>query len=200
MQLPATRFSRLVDPWLERIGQWASWLWMLLLAVIVVNVVLRYVFGEGRIEFEEVQWHLYATGFLLGLGYALKADAHIRVDVLHERFPPTLAAWVELYGILLLLLPFIVVVLVFSVPFVRASFAFGEVSSSPGGLPYRWAIKAMLPLGFLLLLLAALSRLSRVWAWLFLGAVSAAEQGAAEEATAEEGVAERESGAGRVTQ
>ena len=102
MQLPATRFSRLVDPWLERIGQWASWLWMLLLAVIVVNVVLRYVFGEGRIEFEEVQWHLYATGFLLGLGYALKADAHIRVDVLHERFPPTLAAWVELYGILLL--------------------------------------------------------------------------------------------------
>ena len=86
MEFPATRFSRAVDPWLERIGQWASWLWVALLAVIVTNVVLRYVFGEGRIEFEEVQWHLYATGFLLGLGYALKADAHIRVDVLHERF------------------------------------------------------------------------------------------------------------------
>lgn len=180
MELPATRFSRLVDPWLERIGQWTSWLWVLLLAVIVANVVLRYVFGEGRIEFEEVQWHVYATGFLLGLGYALKADAHIRVDVLHERFSPTLAAWVELYGILLLLLPFIAVVLIFSVPFVRTSFAFGEISSSPGGLPYRWAIKAMLPLGFLLLLVAALSRLSRVWAWLFLGADAAPDEGSAE--------------------
>ena len=58
--------------------------------------------------------------------------------------------------------------LVYSAPFVRASFELGEVSVSPGGLPYRWAIKAMLPLGFALLLLAALSRLSRVWTFLFL--------------------------------
>ena len=177
MELPGTRFSRAVDPWLERIGRCASWLWMALLVVIVANVVLRYAFGEGRIEFEEVQWHLYATGFLLGLGYALQADAHIRVDVLHERFLPRLAAWVELYGIILLLLPFIAVVLIFSVPFVRTSFAFGEISSSPGGLPYRWAIKAMLPLGFALLLVAALSRLSRVWTWLFLSGSEAEGEG-----------------------
>ncbi len=170
LKLPQTRLSRVVDPWLDRIGHWSSWLWLLLVAVIVVNVILRYVFGEGRIEFEEIQWHLYATGFLLGLGYALRADAHIRVDVLHERFSPTLKAWIELYGLLLLLLPFIAVVLVFSVPFVRASFEFGEVSVSPGGLPYRWAMKAVLPLGFLLLLLAAASRLSRVWSFLFLDA------------------------------
>ena len=169
MTLPKTAFSKAVDPWLGRIGQWASWLWMLLLAVIVVNVVLRYAFEQGRIEFEEIQWHIYATGFLLGLGYALQADAHIRVDVLHERLRPAAQAWIELYGILLFLLPFVAVMLIFGVPFVAASLALGEVSSSPGGLPYRWAIKAMLPLGFFLLLLAALSRLSRVWAYLFLG-------------------------------
>ena len=169
LELPQTRLSRAVDPWLVRIGEWSSWLWLILVAIIVVNVILRYAFGEGRIEFEEIQWHIYAAGFLLGLGYALQADAHIRVDVLHERFPPGLKAWIELYGLLLLALPFILVMLVYSAPFVRASFELGEVSVSPGGLPYRWAIKAMLPLGFALLLLAALSRLSRVWTFLFLG-------------------------------
>ena len=168
LNLPQTRLSRTVDPWLVKVGHWSSWLWLALMAIIVINVILRYAFGEGRIEFEEIQWHIYATGFLLGLGYALQADAHIRVDVLHERFSPTLKAWIELYGLVLLLLPFIAIVLIYSVPFVRASFEFGEVSASPGGLPYRWAIKAALPVGFALLLLAAVSRLSRLWAFLFL--------------------------------
>ena len=168
MELPETALSRLVDPLLARIGQWTGYLWVLLLAIIVLNVVLRYAFGEGRIEFEEIQWHLYSTGFLLGLSYAYQADAHIRVDVLHERLSPALRAWIELYGIVLFLLPFLALVLVFSVPFVIASFELNEVSQAPGGLPLRWAIKAMLPLGFALLTLATISRLSRVWSFLFL--------------------------------
>ena len=167
MELPETTLSRLVDPLLIRIGQWTGWLWVVLLAIIVTNVVLRYAFGEGRIEFEEIQWHLYSTGFLLGLGYALQTDAHIRVDVLHERFSPALKAWVEFYGILLFLLPFIALILVFGVPFVAKSYELSEVSNAPGGLPFRWAIKAMLPIGLVLLLLATLSRLSRVWRFLF---------------------------------
>ncbi len=167
---PQTRVSRVIDPWLARFGTWLSWIWLVLLLVIVTNVVLRYLFSEGRIEFEELQWHLYSFGFLVGLSYAYQADAHIRVDVLHERFPPRLKAWVELYGTLLLTLPFVALVLIYGVPFVASSFALGEVSSSPGGLPYRWLIKAMLPLGFVLLLLAVIARLSRVWAFLFFGA------------------------------
>jgi TRAP-type mannitol/chloroaromatic compound transport system permease small subunit len=165
--LPHTRLSRRLEPLLIRIGHWISWLWVVLLVVIVLNVTLRYLFGEGRIEFEEIQWHLYATGFLLGLSYAYQADVHIRVDVLHERFSPQLQAWIELYGIVLFLLPFIALVLIFSVPFVWQSYTLSEVSQAPGGLPMRWLIKAMLPLGFLLLLLAVVSRLTRVWAQLF---------------------------------
>lgn len=166
--LPETRLSRAIDAWLNTLGRWASWIWLLLLGIIVINVVLRYAFGEGRIEFEEIQWHLYATGFLLGLSYAYAADAHIRVDVLHERFSPRLQAWVELYGILLLLIPFVLLVIVFSIPFVMSSYDLSEISQAPGGLPMRWLMKAMLPLGFVLLLLAAVSRLSRVWSFLFL--------------------------------
>lgn len=165
--LPHTRFSRYVDPWLIRLGEWVSWVWLALLVIIVLNVLLRYAFAEGRIEFEEIQWHLYSVGFLLGLSYALQADVHIRVDVLHERLSLRAQAWIELYGILLLLLPFITLVLVFSIPFVAQSFAVGEVSQAPGGLPLRWLIKAALPLGFAVLLVATLSRLTRVWTLLF---------------------------------
>jgi TRAP-type mannitol/chloroaromatic compound transport system permease small subunit len=165
--LPHTAFSRRVDPFLVKVGQWTSWLWAVLLVIIMVNVIVRYAFGMGRIEFEEIQWHLYSAGFLLGLSYAYQADAHIRVDVLHERLSPRRKAWIELYGILLFLLPFIALVLIYSVPFVASSFRYGEVSQAPGGLPYRWIIKAMLPLGFAFLLVAVVSRLTRVWALLF---------------------------------
>ncbi len=167
MDLPDTQLSRVIDPILSKIGQWTSWLWLALMGIIVFNVVLRYAFGEGRIEFEEIQWHLYACGFLLGLSYAYQGDNHIRVDVLHGRLSPRTQAWIELYGTTLLLLPFVAIVIIYSVPFVGASFALGEVSQSPGGLAYRWAIKSVLPIGFVLLLLGALSRLSRVWCLLF---------------------------------
>ncbi len=167
LDLPQTAFSIWVDKQLLRIGNWLSWLWLLLLLIIVSNVVMRYLFGEGRIEFEEVQWHLYAIGFLVGLSYATVTDSHVRVDVVRARLPFQLQAWIELYGILLLLLPFVVMVLIYSIPFVAYSFENNEVSEAPGGLPYRWAIKSFLTAGFSLLLLAVLARLSRVAKFLF---------------------------------
>ena len=174
MQLPDTWFSRLVDPLLVKIGDAVSWLWLALLAVIVCNVVLRYAFAEGRIEFEEIQWHLYSAGFMFGLSYALQADAHIRVDVLHERFRPVTQAWIDLYGLILFVLPFVALMLIYGARFVADSFATGEVSSSPGGLPFRWAIKSVLVIGFALLGIAALSRLTKLWKYLFLGGNKAA--------------------------
>ncbi len=165
--LPETRFSRAVDGFLLRLGELASWLWLVLLVLVVLSVVLRYVFGEGRIELEELQWHVYAVGFLTALSLGVATDDHVRVDVLHERMPRRWQAWVEIYGTLLLLLPFVTLVLVYAVPFVAASFAVGEISQAPGGLPLRWLMKGALPVGFALLGLAALARLSRATAFLF---------------------------------
>lgn len=165
--LPHTRLSARVDRWILRLGAVTAWIWLALLATIVLNVVLRYVFGEGRVELEEVQWHLYAIGFLAALSLGLVTDDHVRVDVIHERLPLRWRAWIELYGTLLLLAPFITLVLVHAVPFVAAAWRTGEVSQAPGGLPGRWAIKAMLPLGFALLGLAAAARLTRVTSLLF---------------------------------
>ena len=173
--LPNTIWSRRLDRLADHIGRGVSYVWLLLLGVIVINVLMRYVLNEGRIELEELQWHLYSVGFLLGLGYAYQADAHIRVDVLHEHFSHRTKAWIELYGIVLLLLPFIALILIYSMPFVASSYAVAEVSASPGGLPLRWLIKATLPLGFGLLLLTVTSRLLRVWHFLFLEMPSAAQ-------------------------
>ena len=171
-QLPHTPLTRTIDGVLEVIGKVTSYIWIVLLAVIVFNVVLRYLFEEGRIELEELQWHLYSVGFLLGLRYAYQADTHIRVDVLHERMAPKTQAWVELYGITLFLFPFIALVLIYSVPFVESSWNLQEISPSPGGLSMRWLIKAALPIGFFLLLLAVCSRLIRVWRFLFFDEVA----------------------------
>lgn len=166
-RLPETHLSRALDHFILRVGRIASWLWLLLMAVILLNVVLRYSFGEGRIELEELQWHIYALGFLMALSLGVVTDDHIRVDLLHERFSLRQQAWIELYGGLLLMLPFLALILIYAIPFVLHSFAAGEVSQAPGGLPYRWLIKAALPVGFAFLTLAVLARLTRATAALF---------------------------------
>ena len=180
LELPHTRFSRAVDGLLERVGDAASWIWLALLVVIVANVTLRYAFGAGRIEFEELQWHLYSLGLLTGLSYCMQADTHVRVDVLREWMPPRTQAWIELYGLLLLLAPFCALILFFGVPFVVDSWVRSEVSPSPGGLSWRWLIKGALVAGFGLLALGAASRIARVWAFLFDGAVGAQLPGSRE--------------------
>lgn len=166
-RLPETRFSRGLDHFILRVGRAASWLWLLLMGVILLNVVLRYSFGEGRIELEELQWHLYSVAFLMALSVGVVMDDHIRVDLLHERFSLRQQAWIEVYGSILFMLPFLALVLIYGLPFVFYSYAAGEVSQAPGGLPYRWLIKAALPVGFVFLTLAIMARLSRATALLF---------------------------------
>ncbi|MGB0732282.1 MAG: TRAP transporter small permease subunit [Pontibacterium sp.] len=160
--LPHTKLSLFLDAQLKRIGHAFSWVWIILVAVIICNVLLRYVFNQGLIEFEETQWHLYSIGWLMGLSLCFVADEHVRVDLIHDRLSLTSQAWVELFGLLCLLLPFMAVVLIYAVPFVAYSWELNEISDAPGGLPYRWVIKSALLLGFALLFLAFVSRLSRV--------------------------------------
>ena len=166
-RLPHTRLSGAIRRFFAALAAALSWIWLLLVAVVVVNVTMRYLFGEGRVEFEEIQWHLYAIGFLIAMASCMDSDDHIRVDVFHDRMDLRTQAWVELYGLLLLFFPFVVAVLIFSVPFVGYSYVISEISDAPGGLPFRWAIKSALPVSILLLLVAGVSRLTRVTTYLF---------------------------------
>jgi len=162
--LPITGFSRAVDRLIGWFGEFASVLWTVLVAVIVLQVLLRYAFGLGSIMLEETQWHLYAVGFMLGLSFTEVHERNVRIDVLAEKFPYRVRLWIELLGIVFLLLSFSALAIWYSVPFVVTSWQLHEVSAAPGGLPYRWVLKSFLVSSFALLALAGLGRLTRVWA------------------------------------
>jgi TRAP-type mannitol/chloroaromatic compound transport system permease small subunit len=164
--LPHTAFSRTADAIIFRLGVIFSAVWFLLVLAIILNVVLRFGFSASKIYIEEMQWHIYAVGIAFAMSFALVVDAHIRIDLLSTRFRKRTTSWIEVIGTLVFLLPYCALVLIYSVDFVSHSFASGEVSNSPGGLPYRWMIKSMLPLAFMLVAIAAISRLTRCIAYL----------------------------------
>lgn len=164
--LPHTAFSRRADAFIFRLGVIFSAVWFLLVLVIILNVVLRFGFSATKIYIEELQWHLYAIGIAFAVAFALVTDAHIRIDLLSSRFRKRTTSWIEVIGTVVFLLPYCALVLIYSVEFVAHSFATGEVSNAPNGLSHRWMIKSMLPLAFILVAIAAVSRLTRCIAYL----------------------------------
>lgn len=167
LDFPRTAVSDVLDAIVRGIGNVMNWIWIALILLIVTNVVLRYVLGTNYIAMEEMQWHLYAIGILFGLGYAVSYDGHVRVDVAAEHWSPRRRAWIEFFGILLLIAPFVWIIIDNAIPFVARSYALNEVSAAPGGLPYRWAIKSVIVIAFVYLALAVVSRFLRVCAFLF---------------------------------
>lgn len=164
--------SRKIDQVVNIIGRLFSWLWLVLLFVIIGNVILRYAFSQGMIELEELQWYLYAAAWLVGLSYTFISDDHVRVDVIQERVSFKAQMWLELLGLLLLFLPFVCFVIYFSLSFVELSWTTSETSTSANGLSYRWLIKGCLLFSFILLFLVGFARLLRVIASIKKGPVS----------------------------
>ncbi len=150
-----------IDKFIRQIGNVVCGVNGLLVLAIIGNVALRYGFNNGQVWIEELQWPLYGAGVMMGLSYAQVNDSHIRVDILHARFSDRTKRIVEIIGILLFIMPFIWVVFYHSLDFVYDAWRTGERSDAPLGLPFRWAIKAVIPLSFGLLGLAILSRLYR---------------------------------------
>ena len=136
----------------------ASWLALVIVAVMAANVVLRYLFSYRSLWSQELEWHLLAPLILFGIPYALLKGEHVRVDVLYARFSARNQLRVEaasqLVGILIA-----AAFVWLSLGYVQQAWAIGEQSPDPGGLPYRWALKALIPAGFTLLLLQSLATL-----------------------------------------
>ena len=139
------------------IGKTISWLLLILILVIVIDVFLRYIFSITSAASFELEWHLFAVIILIGSAYTLQEDRHVRVDVFYDRFSYKIKAWINLSGTLLFLIPFCTITFLESLSFVRSSYDLGETSPQPGGLPWRWIIKSVIPSGFFLLGLAGLS-------------------------------------------
>lgn len=167
LAFPRTWLSDRIEAVLDAIGSVINWIWIVLVLVIVVNVAMRYAFSVNFIWIEEVQWHMYAVGFMIGIGYAVRHDAHVRVDVFATNLRPKTRAVIELVGLLLLVFPLVYLVIYHAIPFVERAWVRGEVSSAPGGLSHRWAIKSVIIIAFVYLGLAAFARLMRICAFLF---------------------------------
>ena len=153
------RLSHGIDRSVDVISKTVCWCYLLLVATIIIQLVLRKGFAQGLIALEELQWHLYAIGILFGLSYAQIKDRHIRVDILHQRFSDRTKALIEVSGLLLLAFPFLFTLFWHSLPFVYDAWRINEASASPSGLPMRWMIKAVIPLSTGLLMTAMFSTL-----------------------------------------
>lgn len=149
----------------DRVTEWAgrlvSWLCVLLVLIICYDVIMRYLFNSSSVAIYELEWHVFSLIFLMGAGYALKYDKHVRVDVFYSRFPEKTKAWINLIGTLLFLIPFCLILIAKGFDFVEHSWQLSESSPDPGGLPARYLIKAAIPLGIGLLLLQGLNLMFR---------------------------------------
>lgn len=144
------------------IGKGGSLLLPLLVATILINVVLRYVFDLGFIELEELQWHLNGAVVMCCLAFALKTDEHVRVDVLYSRLGPRGKDWVNLAGILFLFLPFTALVTWNAWEVASYSWELKEGSPMPSGLPARYIIKGIMAAGMTLLMLQGIAMLLNI--------------------------------------
>lgn len=149
--------SFFIDRINQFIGKTVSWLSLLLVIIIILDVCLRYLFSITSSASFELEWHLFAALFLLSAGWTLRQDRHVRVDVFYQKFTEPQKATVNLLGTVFLLLPICYVGIREGFQFAYNSWAIGETSPDPGGLPARFIIKSMIPAGFLLLGLQGIS-------------------------------------------
>ena len=137
-------FVRAVDALNETIGRIAAWLTLATVLICAVVVVMRYAFSTGFIWLQELYVWTYAGVFMLGAGYTLLHDGHVRVDIFYARAGPRGRAIVNIFGVIVFLLPWIVLTAWMSVPYVRASWALGEESPQSGGMPGLYLLKSVL--------------------------------------------------------
>lgn len=159
------RLSRGIDALNEAIGRLVLWLVLVASLVSALNAVSRYLFGLSSNAMLEIQWYMFALIFLLGAGYTLRHDGHVRIDVLYGRFSRRTQALIDIAGTLLFLLPVSLTILWLSLPMVAESIRIQEMSPDAGGL-LRWPIKLAIPVGFALLSLQGLSEIIKRIAFL----------------------------------
>lgn len=159
----------------ERVGQATAWLTAILMLLICFNVTARYLFNNSVAWRTELEWHLFALIFLLGAGYALKHDKHVRVDLFYAKFSKKQKALVNFLGTLLFLLPWCAVIIYASYQYAHSSWMMKE-GSPDNGLPARYLIKFAITVGFSLLFLQAISLLVSSLGRLLSGGGSSSKQ------------------------
>jgi TRAP-type mannitol/chloroaromatic compound transport system permease small subunit len=145
-----------IERFVDLVGEWTSWLALVIIALMATNVLLRYLFSTGSVWAQELEWHLLAPLILFGSSYALRHGAHVRVDIIYGRFSERSKAIVDLASAILAI-AISALFIWFSLHYVQQSYVIDEGSPDPGGLPHRYLLKALIPIGFALLLLQSIA-------------------------------------------
>jgi TRAP-type mannitol/chloroaromatic compound transport system permease small subunit len=151
------RLSLSLSSFIRWTGEHIKYLTTILVVLIFCDAISRYLFATSKAWVTDLEWHVFAMIFLLGAAYALQEDQHVRVDVFYAKWSERRKAWLNLMGTLFFLIPWCAIVIYTGFHYTENSFAIGEGSPDPGGLPVRWLIKGAIPVGFILLLIQALS-------------------------------------------
>ena len=159
------RLSQLVDALNERIGKVAAWFGLFAVIVCTVNALVRYSLNMSSNAWLEMQWYLNSGMFLLVAAYALKINAHVRIDVINGKLSPRTQAWIDIVGGLFFLLPACLIIAWYSWPSLVSSWQIQEMSSDHGGL-IRWPMRLLIPVAFVLLSLQGISEVIKRIAFL----------------------------------
>jgi TRAP-type mannitol/chloroaromatic compound transport system permease small subunit len=154
-----------IESFIDWVGRCTLWIALVMIGLVATNVLLRYAFSFGSVWAQELEWHLLAALILFGMSYALQRGDNVRVDLFYAAYKPRTKFFVDVVSAILT----IVIALLFiklSLNYVAQAYSIGETSADPGGIPFRWAIKSLIPIGFLLLVLQAIAELLRtIYSW-----------------------------------
>jgi len=150
-----------IEGLIDRTGALTAWIALVMIGLVATNVLLRYAFSLGSVWAQELEWHLLAALILLGMSHAVQRGGEVRVDLFYARFPAPLKRAIDVVAALLLIAVSIAFIKL-SIAYVGQAYGIDERSADPGGLPYRWAIKALIPFGFGLLVLQQMAHLVRL--------------------------------------
>lgn len=150
--------SRWIDKLNEFVGRHLAWLVLAAVLISAVNAIIRKAFNTSSNGFLEIQWYLFAAVFLVAAGYTLLRQEHVKIDVISGRFSKRTQIKIEIFGLVVFLLPFVYAVITEFMPLFLKAYQSGEMSENAGGL-IRWPVYAMVPLGFALLGLQGISEI-----------------------------------------
>ena len=150
------KLEKAFDKFADAIGTFTAFAMVLMILNVFYDVIMRYFFNTGSIAMQEMEWHLFSVVILLGMSYTLKEEGHVRVDVIYNNLTPKKQALINMLGVVLFIFPIAILVGLSSIENATEAYISMEQSGDPGGLPYRWVVKALIPLAFLLLIITSI--------------------------------------------
>jgi TRAP-type mannitol/chloroaromatic compound transport system permease small subunit len=155
----------LIDRVNDRVGKLTMWLVLAVVLISAGNAIVRKAFNIGSNAFLEIQWYIFAAIFMLGVGYVMLKNAHVRIDFISSRLSKRTNAWIDAIGIVIFTIPLSIIMIDLGWPLFARALQSGEMSQNAGGL-IRWPALMLVPLGFAILLLQSISELIKRIAFL----------------------------------